>query len=130
MAPVSVTSTGIARQTIDDPKLIDLISRLSAFDDGRRRGRDDATRVVASSSSSSSSSSSDDDDEMMVDDDDANAAAMELDDGGGGGVGTIADHVSPTTSTSSPPFDLDGLVAELDRVPRWQFQEQVRALPM
>ena len=25
--------------------------------------------------------------------------------------------------------DVEGLVAELDRVPRWQFQEQVRALP-
>ena len=111
MAPVSVTSTGIARQTIDDPKLIDLISRLSAFDVGRR-GRDDDTYAAAP------------DDEMMVDDDNT-AAAMDLDNAGGDGGGTVDDDGSPTPP-SSPPLDLDGLVAELDRVPRWEFQEQVR----
>ena len=94
MAPVVATSTGVARQTIDDPKLVDLISRLSVFDVRLRRDYDAAAA----------------DDMMVVDD-----ALGE--DGGGTNGG------SPTPPL--PPPDLKGLVVELDRVPRWQFQEQV-----
>ena len=104
MAPVAATSTGVARQTIDDPRLVELISRLSAFDG-------DAAASAASSASSA--------DMMMVDD---AAAAMDVDASGGEGGGSDGDG-SPTPP--SPPLDVEGLVAELDRVPRWQFQEQV-----
>lgn len=103
MAPVAATTTGVARQTIDDPKLVDLISRISDFD-GRRRCDDAAAAAAA------------DEMTMMVDD---VAMAMDADAVGGEGVGT-GDESPP-----SPPLDVEGLAAELDRVPRWQFQEQV-----
>ena len=100
MAPVAATTTGVARQIIDDPKLVELISRISDFD--QRRRCDDAA--------------ADDEMTMMVDD---VAMAMDADAVGGEGVGT-GDESPP-----SPPLDVEGLAAELDRVPRWQFQEQV-----
>jgi hypothetical protein len=95
MAPVAATSTGVARQTIDDPRLVELISRLSVFD--VRLPRDDDAAAAAA-------------DMMVVDD----ALGEE-----GGGTNAV------TPKPPSPPPDVDGLVAELDRVPRWQFQEQV-----
>ena len=98
MAPVVATSTGVARQTIDDPRLVDLISRLSVFDVRLRRDYDAAAAAAAA------------DDMMVVDD--------ALGEEGGGTNGG-----SPTPPL--PPPDVMGLVAELDRVPRWQFQEQV-----
>ena len=90
MAPVIASATGVARQTIDDPALLALLARLSAFDVAPGGG-----------------------------DDDAAAAAR-------GDGAEAAVPPAPPPRRRRPP-DLDGLVAALDRVPRWHFQEQVRA---
>eukprot|EP00571_Detonula_confervacea_P003423 CAMPEP_0172329052 /NCGR_PEP_ID=MMETSP1058-20130122/60671_1 /TAXON_ID=83371 /ORGANISM="Detonula confervacea, Strain CCMP 353" /LENGTH=4507 /DNA_ID=CAMNT_0013046199 /DNA_START=90 /DNA_END=13614 /DNA_ORIENTATION=- len=114
MAPVTATSAGIARQTIDDPTLIALLQRLSKFDPSAIS--DDATgaeRRVATSND-------DDDDAMMV-----------ASDNHGGEDVTMMDAATDNHGEgllllplNKPPLDVNGLVAELDGVPRWDFQEQ------
>ena len=105
MAPVTATAAGVARQTIDDPTLISLLERLSKFD-----------RSITSSP---------------------------LDGGGDGADGTTIQHGEDVAMGDGgeaaagegdkrrrrrqPPVDIDGLVAELEKVPRWRFQEQVRS---
>mmetsp|Transcript_14935 Transcript_14935/g.32205 ORF Transcript_14935/g.32205 Transcript_14935/m.32205 type:complete len:97 (+) Transcript_14935:479-769(+) len=91
MAPVTATSVGIARQTIDDPKLIALLERLSKFD------------VTTTNDTNKDGVDS------TVEDD----------------VGT-----SDTNMEQNEIVDVVGLVTEMDRVPRWHFQEQVSSLEM
>ena len=92
MAPVTATSAGIARQIIDDPALISLLERLSAFDAADHDAANDAT--------------DDDGDEVMADVGGPRQAAR-------------------TNPSKSPPLDMNGLVEELGKCPRWRFQEQV-----
>ena len=90
MAPVTVTSAGIARQIIDDVELIDLIERLSKFDPT-----------------------------------DASPAGVAAGDNNGGSNGEKVAIAAISPSASGPPLDIDGLVAELEKYPKWRFQEQV-----
>jgi hypothetical protein len=73
MAPVTATTTGVARQIIDNPELTQLLERLSAFD------------------------TSNPDVEDVFDD--------------------------STLDGNASRIDLEGLVGELERWPRWKFQE-------
>ena len=75
MAPVTATTTGVARQIIDNPELTQLLERLSAFD------------------------TSNPDVEDVFDD--------------------------STLDCNASRLDLEGLVGELERWPRWKFQEMV-----
>lgn len=112
MAPVTATSAGIPRQTIDDPDLIGLLERLSKFDP-----------------TSSTSTTTTVDAGVVT----GVAAANDNDDGDVEMADATADGAAAEQSTDGiikiPPLDVDGLVAELECVPRWQFQEQVSFIP-
>ncbi len=102
MAPVTATSAGIARQIIDDPALISLLVRLSSFykskiDESSSAKKAESTPAVFATN------------EVV--------AYVEK---GDEDVKNIVDG-----SVESPPFDIDGFVAELDKCPSWRFQEQV-----
>ena len=79
MAPVTATKTGIPRQTIDDPQLKALLSRLSEY----------AIHDTIFASSDN--------------------------------FGTASDNKGDEQSR----VDVEGLVGELERWPRWRFQEMV-----
>lgn len=102
MAPVTATSTGIARQIIDDPALISLLERLSTFEN---------SKIAWSSRPKKSESTL----EVSATDD-----VMANEEKGDEDVKNVVDGSGP-----SPPFDIDGFVAELDKCPSWRFQEQV-----
>lgn len=140
MAPVTVTSTGVARQTIDDPNLIALIERLSKFYPSAAAAADvlvDATNTVAGDGDAPSAAGS-----AVVDVATNNAAGATDGDiimadavpGDGVSPATVPMATSTTRSTGEsestsqpqqPPLDVKSLVAELDSVPKWQFQELV-----
>ena len=101
MAPVTATAAGVARQTIDDPTLISLLERLSKFD-----------RTITSSPL--------DGDETAIQHGGGEDVAM-------GDGGEAAAGEGDKRRRRQPPVDIDGLVAELEKVPRWRFQEQVRS---
>ena len=108
MAPVTATAAGVARQTIDDPTLISLLERLSKFDrsssplDGGGDGADGTT---------------------IQHGDDGGGEDVAMGDGGEAAAG----EGDKRRRRRQPPVDIDGLVAELEKVPRWRFQEQVRS---
>lgn len=140
MAPVTVTSTGVARQTIDDPNLIALIERLSKFYPSAAAAADvlvDATNTVAGDGDAPSAAGS-----AVVYVATNNAAGATDGDiimadavpGDGVSPATVPMATSTTRSTGEsestsqpqqPPLDVKSLVAELDSVPKWQFQELV-----
>lgn len=124
MAPVSATSTGIARQTIDDPKLVELICRLSVFDGGvnnnDRLDHGGAAQDILVGGGDETTA-------MEVDDNlgikTTEGAIMDVDND------VIADEAGGRSSSDGIVRrvpDVAGLVAVLDSVPKWQFQEQVR----
>ena len=126
MAPITATSVGIPRQTIDDPKLINLLTNLSKFD------------VISSNTSANPSAK-----------DGINTAGTASGNKEGGNVeggkkdedgditmsnveqGTEDCGAAPSSSSTTqkhnepPPLDINGLVHELSAFPKWQFQEQV-----
>ena len=117
MAPVTTTSTGVARQIIDDPNLIALIERLSKFDSSSASEEvlgDAAAPAPAGSAAVDDAAATDDGDVPMAD-----ANTNRYNDSHGD---------SPAAANKPPPLDVVGLVAELDSVvvPKWQFQEMVR----
>jgi hypothetical protein len=122
MAPVSATSTGIARQTIDDPKLVELIRRLSVFDGGVKNDVDHggAQDIIVGGGDDSSA--------MEVDDDQGigfkttEGAIMDV------GNDVIDDEAGGRSGIAPPMTMVAGLVAALDSVPKWQFQEQVSCI--
>jgi hypothetical protein len=110
MAPVTATTTGIACQTIDDPNLLALIERLSKFDP---QSNPSGVRVPATDAN--------DGDVIMADDANNNYSHGESP------MATSATGDSESAEKQpQPPLDVDGLVAELDGVPKWRFQELVR----
>ena len=129
MAPVVASSAGVARQTIDDPRLIALLDRLSQFEVASPADVDvdvdvaDVADAVADGGVTSDVAAprDDDDDVAMADaaeDDDRGAMGDEHED-------APRSSNRETKLSSPPPFDIDALAAELDRVPGWRFQEQV-----
>ena len=91
-----MTSVGVPRQIIDDPKLVDLLNRLSNFDT--------TTTIVVNDGGGKG------------DDDDGDVAMTDV----------TTEQQSPTVAAASgvdegakPPLDIDGLVAELEGMPKW-----------
>lgn len=107
MVTVTTTAVGVARQIIDDPALIALLQRLSAFDNtnASKSSHEEKTNPPASAES--------------VED----AVMMDV---GGAVEGRVSGFDGQ--DASAPSLDIDGLVAELDKFPRWRFQEQVSIL--
>jgi hypothetical protein len=143
MAPVTATSTGVARQTIDDLNLIALIERLSKFDTVAVAATADAVdagfAVIAAAEATqidvvdgdvsmadvdvaAVNVNDDDDDDMMAMT--ASAAGVEESDINNNNNNNSANNNN--NNKPPPPLDIQGLVAELDSVPKWQFQELVR----
>lgn len=138
MAPVTASSTGVARQTIDDPNLIALIERLSKFDPHDSSVAGDvpvadaavvagsATNAVITTTSFDTNAAADGDVSMT------DAANNNSDSHGDPPVAiatvssTAGESVENKNKPPSPPLDVDGLVAELDSVAKWRFQELVR----
>ena len=126
MAPVSATSTGIARQTIDDPKLVELIRCLSVFDGGVKNDVDHggAQDIIVGGGDDSSA--------MEVDDDQGigfKTTEGEIMDVGNDVIDNEAGGRSSSDGIAPPRVpDVAGLVAALDSVPKWQFQEQVSCI--
>lgn len=123
MAPVLATSTGIARQTIDDPKLVELICRLSVFDDGvinnDRLDHGGGDIIVGGGDETTAM---EEDDNQGIGFKTTEGAIMDVD------SDVIDDEVGGRSSSDGivrPVPDVAGLVAALDSVPKWQFQEQV-----
>lgn len=136
MAPVTATSTGVARQTIDDLNLIALIERLSKFDTAAAAGADDAagSAVVAAVTAEAEATqiNVNDGDVSMAD---VDVVAVKDDDDDDDMMATTASAPAAGEEESGnnnnkppppPPLDIPGLVAELDSVPKWRFQELVR----
>ena len=107
-----MTSVGVPRQIIDDPKLVDLLNRLSNFD-------------ITATTSSSTVVNDGGKDDHEGDDDDGDVAMTDV----------TPDQQSPTVVAAAsgvegditkPPLDIDGLVTVLEGMPKWKFQEQVR----
>jgi hypothetical protein len=125
MAPVTATSTGIARQTIDDPILVNLIRRLSDFDGGSVNNDDrlDHGGVVQDIMIGSG----DDASAMEVDDNNNKTTAGSMMDVDNDVIDNEAGGRSSSEDNGRVP-DVAGLVAALDSVPKWQFQEQVSCI--
>jgi len=147
MAPVTATSTGVARQTIDDLNLIALIERLSKFDTVAVAATADAVdagfAVIAAAEATQidvvdgdvsmadvdvaavNVNDDDDDDDMMAMT--ASAAGVEESDiNNNNNNNNNNNSANNNNNKPPPPLDIQGLVAELDSVPKWQFQELVR----
>ena len=121
MAPITATSVGIPRQTIDDPKLINLLKNLSKFDVmSSVNTNTTATTNVAGTTSGKEGVEGGNKDE----DGDITMSNAEQ--------GTEDSGAAPSTNTTQkhnePPLDINGLVNELSAFPKWQFQEQVSCL--
>ena len=122
MAPITATSVGIPRQTIDDPKLINLLKNLSKFDvistsnSSAKDGINTAGNVGCNKDVDTGNKEDEDGDITM-----SNAEQGTEDSGA----------APPSSSTTTqkhnepPPLDINGLVHELTAFPKWQFQEQV-----
>jgi hypothetical protein len=125
MAPVTATSTGIARQTIDDPILVNLIRRLSDFDGGSVNNDDrlDHGGVVQDIMIGSG----DDASAMEVDDNNNKTTEGSMMDVDNDVIDNEAGGRSSSEDNGRVP-DVAGLVAALDSVPKWQFQEQVSCI--
>jgi hypothetical protein len=125
MAPVTATSTGIARQTIDDPILVNLIRRLSDFDGGSVNNDDrlDHGGVVHQDIIGSG----DDASAMEVDDNNNKTTEGSMMDVDNDVIDNEAGGRSSSDGNGRVP-DVAGLVAALDSVPKWQFQEQVSCI--
>ena len=116
MAPITATSAGVPRQIIDDPKLLDLLhNRLSILSDA----------IIATSSYSTS----DDNDNN----DNNNGGVDSSGNNGGDGDGDVvmadcAEETDGKTSSKKSQFldNINALVLELEGIPKWKFQEQVR----
>ena len=124
MPPITATSAGIARQTIDDPALVSLLERLSEFDD------DTVVAAKGSGSATDDAAAADAGTPTVVAADGHAGAAVDDGDVIMGDAQSDNDNAPPFNAPSNarlppPPFDVDKLASELDGVPRWQFQEQV-----
>ena len=123
MAPITMTSVGVPRQIIDDPKLLDLLNRLSNFD-ATSSSTDTSSTTDASgvAVNDKDEGGNDDGDVTMVDAQESlPTAASSVEEGG------ISEHQTTSTATATkPPLDINGLVTELKNIPKWKFQEQVR----
>ena len=122
MAPVTATTAGVARQIIDDPALVELIRRLSEFDTAASTSSAGGAIAIASKGDAAAEDDKEDGDVVMADDNSpAKTAAAEP---GSSQEGAPEEGGAPVPSLK-PPLDIEGLVAELDKFPRWRFQEQV-----
>lgn len=112
MAPITATSAGVPRQIIDDPKLLDLLhNRLSILSDA----------IITTSYSTSGDN----------DNDDNNGGVDKAGNNGGDDGDVIMANAEETdgskTSKKSQFLDnINALVLELEDIPKWKFQEQVR----
>jgi len=124
MAPITATSVGIPRQTIDDPKLINLLKNLSNFDviSTNTSAKDGINTVGANASGGNvDTGNKDEDGDINM----SNAEQGTEDSGAAPSSSTTQKHNEP-----KPPLDINGLVQELSAFPKWQFQEQVSSLYM
>ena len=122
MAPITATSAGVPRQIIDDPKLLDLLhNRLSILSDA----------IITTSYSTSDNNDNDNDND--------NAPGNKGGDHGDvDGDVIMADYAEESLSTNSEGEgqhgskksqfldNINALVLELEGIPKWKFQEQVR----
>ena len=120
MAPIVASTAGVARQTIDDPELIALLERLSSFDPGGSGGTDGSTAGSAASKSTIGGAKGD------------VSKGVETGAASGDGDAVMADATDADSdwvqvSPDQPPLDVEALAAELEKYPRWRFQEQVRS---
>ena len=116
-----MTSVGVPRQIIDDPKLLDLLNRLSNFDTSSSTDKSPAA-TAGGAVNDKGEGGNDDGDVTMVDAQESlPTAASSVEEGG------ISEHQTTSTAiTAKPPLDINGLVTELKNIPKWKFQEQVR----
>ncbi|KAL9185952.1 hypothetical protein ACHAXT_003729 [Thalassiosira profunda] len=118
MAPIVASTAGVARQTIDDPELIALLERLSSFDPTSGSGGTHGSTAGSAASKSTiggakgdvskgaeTGAASGDGDAVMADATDADSDWVQV-------------------SPDQPPLDVEALAAELEKYPRWRFQEQ------
>ena len=121
MAPITMTSVGVPRQIIDDPKLLDLLTRLSNFD-ATSSTSPATTATIAGVAVNDKDGGDNDGDVTMVDaTEQSSAATSSVEEGG-----ISEQQTSSTETVTKPPLDIDGLVTELKNMPKWKFQEQVR----
>ena len=115
-----MTSVGVPRQIIDDPKLLDLLNRLSNFDTSS--STDKSPDASGGGAVNDKDKGGNDGDVTMVDAQESlPTAASSVEEGG------ISEHQTTSTAiTAKPPLDINGLVTELKNIPKWKFQEQVR----
>ena len=126
MAPVTATTAGVARQIIDDPALIELIRRLSDFDTAASSTSPSSTLSAGGAiaiASKEDIAAEDDKDGDVVMADGNSPAKTAVPESGSSQEGAPEEGGAPTSN--KPPLDIEGLVAELDKFPRWRFQEQV-----
>ena len=117
-----MTSVGVPRQIIDDPKLLDLLNRLSNFDATSSSTDTSPAATAGGAVNDKDEGGNDDGDVTMVDAQESlPTAASSVEEGG------ISEHQTTSTAiTAKPPLDINGLVTELKNIPKWKFQEQVR----
>jgi len=126
MAPITATSVGIPRQTIDDPKLINLLKNLSNFD------------VISTTSNTAKDGINVDGTVCGIGKEDVEACNKDEDGDITMSNANEDEGAAPPSSSSTtqkhnnepPPLDINGLVNELSAFPKWQFQEQVSSLYM
>ena len=107
---------GIPRQTIDDPKLINLLTNLSKFDViSSNTSAKDGINVDGNVGGNSEGSNKDEDGDITM----SNVEQGTEDSGAAPPSSSTKQHNEP------PPLDINGLVQELSAFPKWQFQEQV-----
>ena len=116
MAPITATSVGIPRQTIDDPKLINLLKNLSKFDviSSSISSAKDGINTAGTASGNVDASKKDEDGDITM----SNADEHE-------GAAPPSSTTAQKHNEPQPPLDINGLVNELSAFPKWQFQEQV-----
>ena len=110
---------------IDDPALIELIRRLSEFDTAAASTSPSSTSAggAIAIASKEDIAAEDDKDGDVVMADGNSPAKTAVPESGSSQEGAPEEGGAPTSN--KPPLDIEGLVAELDKFPRWRFQEQV-----